>query len=94
MGSVPIEKIETMLKVYRERLARAETPPIDYAVCIGLSAQIGLLEDLYYMAHHDAAQHGVQRTCTHCGLNFTDGANSIERQGYCPHCGQPLSANR
>jgi hypothetical protein len=60
MSSISVEKIERMLKVYRDRLATAETPPIDYAVCMQLSAKIGLLEDLYFMALQDAAQPAAQ----------------------------------
>jgi predicted Zn-ribbon and HTH transcriptional regulator len=36
----------------------------------------------------EAAQPRVQSdVCQSCGLKSTDGANSIERQSYCPHCG-------
>lgn len=55
-ASVSIEKLGTMLRIYREKLEQAEMKPIDYASCMRLSAQIGLLEDLYYIAHLNGQQ--------------------------------------
>jgi len=51
MKNIPIDKIEIMLNLYREKLIKAETPPTDHYACIRLSAQISLLEDLYYAAY-------------------------------------------
>lgn len=44
------QKIELMLKVYRERLERASIPPIDYVLGMRTQAQISILEDLYFYA--------------------------------------------
>lgn len=41
------EKIELMLKVYRERLEKAQRPPIDHVLGIQTEAQIAILESLY-----------------------------------------------
>jgi hypothetical protein len=74
MGNISIEKIETMLRVYRDRLAQAETQPIDYASCMRFSAQISLLEDLCFIAHQEAAQQSVQLddACALCGRSHRD----------------------
>ena len=44
------EKLELMLSVYREKLEKAQIPPIDYVACIRLEAQINLLENLWFYA--------------------------------------------
>lgn len=44
----PREKIELILKVYREKLEKASETPADHVACIQLEAKIGILEDLYY----------------------------------------------
>jgi len=41
------EKIELMLKVYRERLEKANRPPIDHVLGLQTEAQIAILESLY-----------------------------------------------
>ena len=51
-----LEKLELMLKVYREKLERVNIQPIDYMEGVRLSAQIALLENLYYYAHQEAAK--------------------------------------
>ncbi len=44
------EKIELMLQVYRERLEKAQRPPIDHVLGIQTQAQIAILESLYIYA--------------------------------------------
>jgi hypothetical protein len=81
MGNISIEKIETMLRVYRDRLAQAETQPIDYASCMRFSAKISLLEDLYFIAHQEAAQQSVQPTCPKAeALRNAEALEDIARQ--------------
>jgi hypothetical protein len=49
-GVVMREKIELMLKVYRERLEKAQRPPIDHVLGMQTEAQISILESLYIYA--------------------------------------------
>ena len=44
------EKIELMLKVCRERLEKAQRPPIDHVLGLQTEAQISVLENLYIYA--------------------------------------------
>ena len=57
-----LEKIELMLKVYREKLEKINNPPIDYVEGLRVSAQISVLENLYYYAQQESAQHSVKPT--------------------------------
>jgi len=51
LAEVPLEKkIELMLSIYREKLEKANIPPVDYVAGIRLEGQIDLLENLYYYA--------------------------------------------
>ncbi|MFA6176341.1 MAG: hypothetical protein WC765_07165 [Phycisphaerae bacterium] len=47
------KKIELMLRVYRERLEKLSTPPIDYVEGVRVSAQISILETLYIYAQQE-----------------------------------------
>ena len=57
------EKIELMLKVYRERLERAQRPPIDHVLGLQTEAQIAVLENLYIYA----VQEEPATPCPICG---------------------------
>lgn len=63
----PKEKIELMLKVYREKLETASQTPADHTACIQLEAKIGLLEDLYYYFLREEPEM-YKITCFHCSL--------------------------
>jgi hypothetical protein len=89
MSSIPIEKIKTILTLYRAKLVTAEQPPIDYAACMRLSAQISLLEDLFYIAHQSTSQPParVPQTCAHLHTSeyVADGSTM------CHDCGEEVS---
>ena len=53
-----VEKIKMMLIVYRERLEKANTPPIDHVLGMQTEAQISILETLliYAMIEENNAQ--------------------------------------
>ncbi len=82
MGSVSQEKLEVMLKIYREKLAKAETAPLDYALCLRLSAQVSLLEDLWFLARQSAAQHSVKPTISNVGDLLKDGSRGKDYKKY------------
>lgn len=44
---IKTDRIERLLKLYRNKLEFAQQPPIDYTKCIPCEAIIGILEDLY-----------------------------------------------
>lgn len=50
------QKIELMLRVYRERLEKTNRPPIDYVAGLQTEAIIGILENLYIYAMQEEAQ--------------------------------------
>ncbi len=55
------EKIELMLKVYRERLEKAQRPPIDHVLGIQTEAQIAILESLYIYVMQEEGRGLTQR---------------------------------
>jgi hypothetical protein len=64
------EKIELMLQVYRERLEKAQRPPIDHALGLQTQAQIAILESLYIYALQEEERGLTQLApdvCPECG---------------------------
>jgi hypothetical protein len=55
------EKIELMLKVYRECLEKAQRPPIDHVLGLQTEAQISILESLYIYALQEGGRGLTQR---------------------------------
>ena len=81
------EKIELMLKVYRERLEKAQRPPIDHVLGIQTEAQIAILESLLIYAMQEETRankvlHTDVAICEDCKKN-----PALEGCSVCAECG-------
>ena len=81
------EKIELMLKVYRERLEKAQRPPIDHVLGIQTEAQIAILESLLIYAMQEETRankvlHADVAICEDCKKN-----PALEGCSVCAECG-------
>ena len=81
------EKIELMLKVYRERLEKAQRPPIDHVLGIQTEAQIAILESLLIYAMQEETRankvlHAGVAICEDCKKN-----PALEGCSVCAECG-------
>ena len=73
-------KIELMLNVYRERLEKAQRPPIDYVLGMQTEAQIAILESLYiYALQEEARANNACSGLAPAGASDSQGASGASR---------------